>query len=166
MPAARVAEVNERLSHPSALTSNLIGTMGLLVVARLAQRQGIGVHLDSTPAGGTRATVLIPDRHTMPLSTVDRLQPGRWLREATAIESVPAPPPPRAAVTALAPNRPPALPHQRTEPVSIPAPNHSHPLSPATPDPDTVRARLSSLSRGIEAAERGDAGPPTSDRTR
>jgi hypothetical protein len=75
MPAARVAEVNERLAHPSALTSNLIGTMGLLVVARLAHRQGIGVRLDATPASGTTATVLIPD-HTMPLTT-GRLQPGR-----------------------------------------------------------------------------------------
>src|SRR4029079_11259031 len=38
MPPDRLDEANHRLEHPSALTSTLVGTMGLLVVARLAQR--------------------------------------------------------------------------------------------------------------------------------
>ena len=55
--------------------------MGLLVVARLAQRHGVQVRLESVPAGGTTATVVIPDRLVMPLSSVDRLQSGPWVRE-------------------------------------------------------------------------------------
>jgi signal transduction histidine kinase len=79
MPGGRVAEANERLARPSALTSTLVGTMGLLVVARLAQRHGIRVHLESVPAGGTTASVVLPDRAVVPITSLDLLQPARRL---------------------------------------------------------------------------------------
>jgi signal transduction histidine kinase len=90
MPAGRVAEANERLARPSALTSTLVGTMGLLVVARLAQRHGIRVHLDSVPAGGTTASVMLPDRAVVPITSTDLLQPARRL-PPDAARPVPAP---------------------------------------------------------------------------
>ena len=191
--------------------------MGLLVVARLAQRHGIQVRLDSAPAFGTTATVTLPDRLAIPLSMVDQLQPGRWLRDLGAghhTEYAPA----AAAVTSLPPaaltagpsdaatlaagqdeslpltHRPvgpaagravlgqpgPAsyLPTPRgpwsldddadqTQSLERPepgeAPTFDQPsASPLTPDPEAVRARLSSLASGIAAAQQGDPAPPPS----
>lgn len=57
----QVEEINERLAEPSGLTSSLAGTMGLLVVARLAARHNIDVQLHSTSSKGTLAVVRIPD---------------------------------------------------------------------------------------------------------
>jgi signal transduction histidine kinase len=225
MPADRLAEANERLARPSGLTSALVGTMGLLVVARLAQRHGVQVRLDATPAGGATASVVLPQKLTMPISAVQRLQPGRWLGPAHAGGSNTAPPTP--AVTSLPPAMPatPVTPAPWTMPApsEMPAPSAvpaaaantwpvpaaapmpartvaptgratvplqraaedsplwtvpdpelprrpadetvrtSKPRSPATdtPDPESVRARLSSLSNGIAAAQRGDGGPPS-----
>ncbi|ADD41218.1 sensor histidine kinase [Stackebrandtia nassauensis] len=58
---AQVAEINARLAEPSGLTSSLAGTMGLLVVARLASRHGIDVQLHSTAGKGTLAVVRLPE---------------------------------------------------------------------------------------------------------
>jgi anti-sigma regulatory factor (Ser/Thr protein kinase) len=60
MPAERVTELNARLARPTRLTAELAGTMGLLVVARLAQRHRIAVELRSVPGGGTAALVALP----------------------------------------------------------------------------------------------------------
>ncbi|MGH8876078.1 MAG: sensor histidine kinase, partial [Stackebrandtia sp.] len=57
----QVAEINERLAEPSGLTSSLAGTMGLLVVARLAARHSIDVQLHSTAGKGTLAVVKLPE---------------------------------------------------------------------------------------------------------
>jgi len=177
MPGPRLAEANERLARPSAITSTLVGTMGLLVVARLAQRHGIVVRLNSTPAGGCTATVLVPDRLVAPITSVDRLQPGRWLRTAD-VAADNSPPPaavttlPVAAPATLPSPRPPlpeehlksgttgaGLPRRPAEDVSTPQ-AAIHAPSPATPDPELVRVRLSSLASGIAAANRGDSAPP------
>ena len=96
MPERQLDEANERLSRPLALTSTLVGTMGLLVVARLAQRHGVQVRLDAAPAAGTIASVTLPERLVMPLDMVERLEPGRWPRETEHTISLPA-----AAATAL-----------------------------------------------------------------
>jgi hypothetical protein len=61
MTPAQVDEANARLAEPEALTSALAGTMGLLVVARLAARRGIKVHLRSTLSSGTIAFVDLPN---------------------------------------------------------------------------------------------------------
>src|SRR2546421_4345113 len=45
MPAGQVTELNTRLRRPTMLTAELAGTMGLLVVSRLAARHGIEVEL-------------------------------------------------------------------------------------------------------------------------
>src|SRR5262245_7792616 len=66
IPAAKVAEANERLAHASGLTSSLVRTMGLLVVARLAERHGIRVQLHSTAGAGTAATVTLPESMLVP----------------------------------------------------------------------------------------------------
>ncbi|MBV1854234.1 sensor histidine kinase [Catellatospora tritici] len=60
MPPQQLDEINERLTRPSTLTSDLTRTMGLLVVARIAARRGISVQLRSSPGGGTVALVLLP----------------------------------------------------------------------------------------------------------
>src|SRR5437763_1692061 len=60
MPHAQVAELNNRLRRPTMLTAELAGTMGLLVVSRLAARHGIEVELRSALGGGTAALVALP----------------------------------------------------------------------------------------------------------
>ncbi|BCB83936.1 sensor histidine kinase [Phytohabitans suffuscus] len=169
LTAERLAEANDRIARPSALTSTLVGTMGLLVVGRLAARHGIKVRLTSVAGGGTAATVMLPEHTLAPLPPPTRFYrgqllgplpeptpsaaPPRALRTVTR-EPVPVPQamvpasidgrtasglPRRAAPTAL-PSGPVAG-RQRT--VALP--------SGGTPDPDEVRARLSSLASGIAA---------------
>jgi signal transduction histidine kinase len=58
----RLAEVNGRLARPAMLTSSLAGTLGLLVVGRLAARQGIGIEVRSRDGAGTVALVGLPAR--------------------------------------------------------------------------------------------------------
>jgi len=77
MPPVKLAEANHRLARPSGLTSTLVGTMGLLVVARLAQRHGMRVWLSSVPAGGTAASVAVPQQLLDPLAITDHLAPAR-----------------------------------------------------------------------------------------
>jgi len=60
MPPADLAEANHRLATRTDLTASLAGTMGLLVVARLAARHGIAVELRSHPGVGTVALVHVP----------------------------------------------------------------------------------------------------------
>jgi len=60
MPPAQVAELNNRLYRPTTLTAELAGTMGLLVVSRLAARHGIEVELRSASGAGTAALVALP----------------------------------------------------------------------------------------------------------
>lgn len=89
MTATKLAEANRRLAEPSALTSTLVGTMGLLVIGRLARRHGITVKLTSVPDGGTAAFVTLPHSVLGPLPTLDRVRRGRY--EPHALPAVPAP---------------------------------------------------------------------------
>jgi signal transduction histidine kinase len=61
LPPEQVRDINEQLAEPSGLTSSTAGTMGLLVVARLAARHGIDVRLHSTAGKGTLAVVRLPE---------------------------------------------------------------------------------------------------------
>ncbi|MDG4796268.1 nitrate- and nitrite sensing domain-containing protein [Micromonospora sp. WMMD1082] len=56
----RLAEINQRLGAPAVLSSAAAGSMGLHVVAHLANRHGIRVRLHSTGAG-TVAQVDVPE---------------------------------------------------------------------------------------------------------
>ncbi|MCW3817650.1 nitrate- and nitrite sensing domain-containing protein [Micromonospora sp. DR5-3] len=57
---SRLAEINERLAAPAALSSAAAGSMGLHVVAHLAARHGIRVQLHHTDTG-TIAQVEVPE---------------------------------------------------------------------------------------------------------
>ena len=80
MPIDRLEEANRRLAQPAALTSHLVSTMGLLVVARLAQRHQIQVWLSGHPMGGTTATVILPEHLLVPTGRVTRADRGQRLR--------------------------------------------------------------------------------------
>jgi signal transduction histidine kinase len=60
MTAEDLAEANHRLAARVDLTASLAGTMGLLVVARLATRHGIEVRLRTHPGTGTAALIHLP----------------------------------------------------------------------------------------------------------
>ncbi|WP_035534340.1 sensor histidine kinase [Haloglycomyces albus] len=64
-----VEAINQRLSEPTQLTSELTATMGLLVVGRLAAQHDIQVRLHSTFGKGTLAVVTLP-AHTL-IDTTD-----------------------------------------------------------------------------------------------
>ena len=95
MPAERVTELNERLARPSRLTAELAGTMGLLVVARLAHRHRIAVELRSVPNGGTAALVALPMAILAPMPAPVSpagplgIDPGRAALDAVPVPLVP-----------------------------------------------------------------------------
>jgi signal transduction histidine kinase len=114
MSDEQLVEGNRRLTRPAVLTSALVGTMGLLVVARLATRRGVRVKLLRNAAGGTTAEVRL---HTAVL--VDALpraipRPVRAAVAAPAL-SVSAP---RMAPPVSAP--PVSAPPVSAPPVSVP----------------------------------------------
>lgn len=157
MPASKVADANQRLSQPAALTSALVGTMGLLVVGRLAQRHGVRVQLHSSPGGGTAATVTVPE-HLLGPAPADEARQRELTPvggRATVVEFQPAP----AGVPTTAPPGP-ATPAglPRRDPAPVPDPEHTVELPHAGAlDPERVRARLSSLASGIAAARQHTA---------
>jgi signal transduction histidine kinase len=115
MPAERVTELNARLARPTRLTAELAGTMGLLVVARLAQRHRIEVELRSVPGGGTAALVALPLGILAPM---------------------PAPVSPASGPVGIAPTSPVAIGSAaaaRAAPVSPAAAARAAPVSPAVP---------------------------------
>jgi signal transduction histidine kinase len=67
-----LADANQRLMSQADLTASLAGTMGLLVVARLAARHGVRVRLSSQPSAGTAALVHLPDQLLEPLAPAPR----------------------------------------------------------------------------------------------
>ncbi|MFJ9542965.1 nitrate- and nitrite sensing domain-containing protein [Streptomyces sp. NPDC101225] len=60
MGTQTLAEANRRIEQPAALDLCDTDRLGLFVVGRLAARQGIKVHLRTSPYGGTTAVVLLP----------------------------------------------------------------------------------------------------------
>jgi signal transduction histidine kinase len=60
MTPAELAEANEILRHPREVDLSVSQRLGLNVVARLAQRYGIGVELTGTPGGGVTAVATLP----------------------------------------------------------------------------------------------------------
>jgi signal transduction histidine kinase len=119
MTDVQLVESNRRLSRPTALTSALVGTMGLLVVARLAARHGLRVHLRRNSDDGTTAELRL---HRAALATAppDHVPP------------LAHPTPPIAPVFIAARARTPAAPPAGPAPVSgVPAPVSAAPVSAA-----------------------------------
>jgi anti-sigma regulatory factor (Ser/Thr protein kinase) len=173
MPERQLAEANERLSRPLALTSTLVGTMGLLVVARLAQRHGVQVRLDAVPAAGTTASVTLPERLVMPIDTLLALEsalPAALpaavpVARPAALELPTATPVPVHLTAPRIPQPEENIPLEITaaglprRPAEEVPPYEAHDSLPATTlDPEMVRARLSRLATGLKAAnqESGD----------
>ncbi|MCP2324576.1 signal transduction histidine kinase [Hamadaea flava] len=127
----QLAELNEQLRRPAVLTGELASRMGLLVVARLAQRLRVQVELRSAPTTGTVALVKLPNRMLLPAHAVNR--------KPRPISGPPSPP------------TPPGVARGRATVVAAAA--------TGVIDPDLARARLSSLASGLAAAQR-HAPPP------
>ena len=85
MTPGQIAEANQRLSRPTSLTSTLVGTMGLLVVARLAVRRDVRVELRRGHEGGTIADVVLPA--TVLASAPPRTLPASVSRAVELISS-------------------------------------------------------------------------------
>jgi len=60
MSEQELAEANQRLADPPLFDPAHSARLGLLVVAKLAARQGITVRLRTSPYGGVTAVVLVP----------------------------------------------------------------------------------------------------------
>ena len=161
MQPALVTELNTRLRRPTVLTAELAGTMGLLVVARLAARYRIQVELRSAPGGGTAALVSLPTTILGPMPTQAE-SPERTTTVPARRRPVP-PIPPAPPIVALI-SQPVAtdgsLPRRRPGDLLLSggavdaADLGEGPDANLPPDPDTVRARLSGLASGLAAAAR------------
>jgi signal transduction histidine kinase len=60
LPADDLASANELLAAPKEVDLSVSQRLGLHVIARLAQRHGVGVSLSPTPGGGITAIVVLP----------------------------------------------------------------------------------------------------------
>jgi signal transduction histidine kinase len=60
MAEEELTRANEKLAEPAVLDVSMSRMMGLFVVARLAQRQGIHARLQPAPSGGVTALVRLP----------------------------------------------------------------------------------------------------------
>ncbi|SCE86678.1 Signal transduction histidine kinase [Micromonospora viridifaciens] len=93
--ASRLADINERLAAPVALSTAAAGSMGLHVVAHLAARHGIRVQLHRTDSGMV-AQLEVPETALTRVDAVtrrpaaerrppaDRRAPAPWFRPAAA----------------------------------------------------------------------------------
>ncbi|HEX6497526.1 MAG TPA: ATP-binding protein, partial [Micromonosporaceae bacterium] len=72
MSAEQMAELNERLATPPMVDVAVSRMMGLVVVARLANRHGIKVELRPAPERGTIADVLLPTTVLTPRALAGR----------------------------------------------------------------------------------------------
>ncbi len=175
-------EVNRRLAGPTQLTAELAGTMGLLVVSRLAARHAIGVALHSAQRGGTVAVVQVPNALLATAPSITEHTAAmlrRNVRPGEVVEGEVLPPTqelpvlvPRPAVTAG------PLPEPPAEPAAPPGgtPGYLPQRRPGglllddgtgtaeadggqrPPDPELIRARLAGLASGMAAAARHTRG--------
>ncbi|MCY7343746.1 MAG: hypothetical protein LH603_18430 [Pseudonocardia sp.] len=132
MPAPDLAEANALLAVPPEVDLSISQRLGFHVIARLAQRHGVRVHLGATPGSGITAvvglppalfaagTTLLPAQHTGRVPG-DRVVRGPMSRQA------PKAPAPAQASTATATAH---LPTERW--ATTPAPSSVAPSSAAT----------------------------------
>ena len=88
MPPAQLEEINQRLARPATLTAELAGTMGLLVVSRLAARHDISVRLRSSHRGGTVALVELPNVLLAPAPSLTEHTAALLRRQVTPVNVV------------------------------------------------------------------------------
>jgi signal transduction histidine kinase len=182
MTAELVAQLNARLARPTRLTAELAGTMGLLVVARLAYRHRITVELRSAPGGGTAVLVALPLGILAPMPVPASPAPrssnhaGDGPIRATVIPAAPLPAvgPVTVPAGSRVPDRGPApvpvgarspedsgLPRRRPGDLLVPGAasgpgaRYGYDDDPTRPpDPEVTRARLGGLASGLAAAAR------------
>ncbi|MEU7137398.1 nitrate- and nitrite sensing domain-containing protein [Streptomyces sp. NPDC046261] len=184
-------EANLRLAETPEFELSDTDRLGLFVVSRLAQRQGIRVSLQTSPYGGTTAVVLIPSTlltDTLPLGGARRTedtggQPLVRKRLAPAPDAEPMLRPPDGGPAEQhhqAPDGPDAdrtptggLPRRVRQASLVPQLKEA-PAARARPEPDPadadrdaeeVRARMAALQRGWERGREHNDGPGRSGTT-
>jgi signal transduction histidine kinase len=100
IPTAAMDELNQRLTHPPEFDLADSDQLGLLVVARLAQRHGIRVTLRTSAYGGAAAIVLIPKELVVPATMSPPSQASLAADGAPAQQWMPFPGLAPAAVSA------------------------------------------------------------------
>jgi methyl-accepting chemotaxis protein len=139
MTEADLAAVNRKLANPPGFSLADASRLGHYVVAKLAQRHDIRVHLRTSPYGGVTAIVLIPQSIMADGdSDRDQLEPGRVPVPLSAAPASASP------VAALPP------PNPRTEPAA-PPPLIADTIVSGTP-----------VNAGPAPAPAPPAGPPVS----
>lgn len=118
--ADQLAALNERLSSPGDIDVAASRTLGLYVVARLANKHGIRVRLEPGSNGGTNAQVDLPAQ--LILSPLDT---GEGMFDAVTADSVL----PSAAMDATGP-MPAYIPQYEAPPVAPTAPPPAPPVAP------------------------------------
>ncbi|MEV5903821.1 nitrate- and nitrite sensing domain-containing protein, partial [Streptomyces sp. NPDC052127] len=139
-------EANRRIAQSEALDLFDSDQLGLFVVSRLAARNGIKVHLRTSPYGGTTAVVLLPT------ALLYSGKPERSAREVSQSEPRPAE---RVYARVSAADRHTADRHQEAVPASAERPALVAPVRAAS-----VRAASVRAAAEPEAAEPAAAEPP------
>uniref|UniRef100_A0AAU2JJC5 histidine kinase n=1 Tax=Streptomyces sp. NBC_00049 TaxID=2903617 RepID=A0AAU2JJC5_9ACTN len=96
-----LSEANRRIEQSEALDLFDSDRLGLFVVSRLSARQGVKVHLRTSPYGGTTAVVLLPNSLLQGAITVGTTDPAHAPQPPA--ESHPPAPGPRTAAYAQQP---------------------------------------------------------------
>jgi signal transduction histidine kinase len=141
---------NQRLAQPPEFNLSDTVRLGLFVVARLAERHGINVHLRRSPYGGTTAIVLVPKSLTIHPEAIGSVQhdvrpaPSR----TTPSDQMAALPRGRNPVAAVAAAASPAAPAAEVSVVERPTPVHNLIDGPVDGADDGLpkRVRQASLS--------------------
>ncbi|MEV0703715.1 nitrate- and nitrite sensing domain-containing protein [Saccharopolyspora sp. NPDC050389] len=153
MSAERLDEANRLITEAHRLELFESDRLGLYLVSRLANRQGITVSLRRSPYGGTTAVVLLP-------MSILASEPAAEPRDRPSEPDEPVRPPKKAIATRLPVRTPvPARQQVWVEPVTVDEP---------APEPDTEpdtgglprRTRQASLAAGLQAdtrSKRADA---------
>ncbi|WP_084558053.1 sensor histidine kinase [Hamadaea tsunoensis] len=173
IPAEQLNRINEQLVQPVTLTSELASRMGLLVVARLAQRLQLRVELRSGASTGTAAVVSLPPRLLAPAHIVRQRLADKQQAESRTAAEIPLPSIGTVSTLRTTPVRGRApvaiaesgLPQRSPGGALAPDLTESGPparpsLAPGVLDPELARARLSSLASGLAAAQRQVVPPP------
>ncbi|HEY7048923.1 MAG TPA: ATP-binding protein [Jatrophihabitantaceae bacterium] len=137
LPAARLADINRRLTTPQPVDVSVSRQMGLFVVGRLAHRHGITVYLSSPQGVGVTATVVVPSALIGPAPD-DHAGLSDTERAARPKPPAPVPPPPPPAP--VLPPPPPARvpPPPALAPVPVPPPPPPPPPPPTLPEVTTL----------------------------
>ncbi|MGY6019082.1 nitrate- and nitrite sensing domain-containing protein [Streptomyces spinosirectus] len=144
MGTQTLAEANRRIEQSEALDLFDSDRLGLFVVSRLAARQGIKVHLRTSPYGGTTAVVLLPTA---------------LLHEGAAERSPDKAADPQPAVARGYARTPEAAPHQESVPATTERPAlvaHLPAAAETTSDPQPPGVTTLRLHRPPEDREESE----------